>query len=463
MDFKFIRQQIAKIVGDKYVSDDMKDLTVYSRDYSSMPPQVANIVVAPASTEEVAAVMRIANRNGINVTVRGGATTAHLCTAKEGIIFDLNRMHKIIRIDADNCLYLTAQGGTPIYTITQELDKMGFELAGRPMFGPVASIGAWVNTVGIGSNCAQYGYFSESVTGVEAVLPTGEVVRTGVNSLVNCDPIARYTHACDLTGIFVGARGCMGVITEVSCRIFPKPKFEDFITLGYTDENIDNMIRACNMLFREDVPKNIDINDDGVGAMVGLELPVPHLISMTITGNSEEEVQRKIEVSRRIARETGGLDMGPMMGQLVTYGGALNAYIYKQYGAGHLVFIDSYWHSLEAYPGLYHNFKDSLNSRGLTKNGIFGWFMKGVGCSFPIVAYREPDETDKMNEAWKEISDNWFAIWNSAPGMSVPSATAYNLDPLKPGYYQLLRRVKDAVDPKNIMNSKIIPFAGRNE
>lgn len=463
MDFKFIKQQIAKIVGERYVSDDPKDLTVYSRDYSSMPPQVANLVAAPGCTEEVAAIMRIANRNGINVTVRGGATTAHLCTAKEGIILDLNRMNKILKIDADNCLYLTAQGGTPIYTITQELDKMGFELAGRPMFGPVASIGAWVNTVGIGSNCAKYGYFSESVTGVEAVLPTGEIVRTGVNSLVNCDPIARYTHASDLTGIFVGSRGSMGVITEVSCRIFPKPKFEDFVTLGYTDENIQDMIRACNMLFRDEIPDNIDINDDGVAAMVGLEIPLPHLISMTIRGNSEEEVARKVARCIEIGEETGGANLGPMLGQLVTWGGALNAYIYKQYGAGHLVFIDSYWHSLEAYPGLYHNFKDSLNSRGLTKNGIFGWFMKGVGCSFPIIAYREPDETDAMNEAWKEISDNWFAIKNSAPGMSVPSATAYNLDPLKPAYYNLLRNIKDAVDPKNIMNSKIIPFAGRDE
>ena len=463
MEYNQIKKNIAKIVGERYVSDDLKDLTVYSRDYSSMPPQVANIVAAPSCTEEVAAIMRIAYRNGINVTVRGGATTAHLCTAKEGIILDLNRMNKILKIDTDSCLYLTAQGGTPIYTITQVIDKLGFELAGRPMFGPVASIGAWVNTVGIGSNCAKYGYFSESITGLEAVLPTGEIVRTGVNSLVNCDPIARYTHASDLTGIFVGSRGSMGVITEVSCRIFPKPEFTDFITLGYTDENIGNMVRACNLLFRAEVPDNIDINDDGVGKMVGLELPVPHLISMTVCGNSEAEVQRKIEVARQIGKDTGGLDMGPMMGQLVTWGGALNAYIYKQYGAGHLVFVDSYWHSLDAYPGLYHNFKDSLNSRGLTKNGIFGWFMKGVGCSFPIVAYREPDETDKMNEAWKEISDNWFSIWNSAPGMSVPSATAYNLDPLKPGYYQLLRRIKDAVDPKNIMNSKIIPYAGRNE
>ena len=55
LDFKFIKQQIAKIVGDKYVSDDLKDLTVYSRDYSSMPPQVANVVAAPGCTEKAAA------------------------------------------------------------------------------------------------------------------------------------------------------------------------------------------------------------------------------------------------------------------------------------------------------------------------------------------------------------------------------------------------------------------------
>lgn len=462
MNIKEIKPLLEEIVGAQFVSDDPIALLVYSRDYSSLPAQKANIVVLPGCTEEVSEIMRLANRTDTPVTVRGGATTAALCTSKEGIILDLNRMNKIIRIDEDHSLYLTAQGGCPIYTITQELDKRGFELAGRPMFGPVASIGAWVNTVGIGGNCGRYGYFSENVTGIEVVLPSGEIVRTGVNGLQNCEPYCRYTHTCDLTGIFIGSRGSMGVVTEVSTRIFPKPESVGFITLGYQNENFDGLVKACNLIFRADVPDTIDINDWDTGKMVGLEIPVQHLITMTVTG-VPAEVTRKIEVCRKIAAETGGLDIGSDLGALIYYGGALTAYIYKKDGCGHLVFADSYWHSLEVYPQLYKSFKEILAKHGLHENCIFGWFMKGVGCSFPIVAYKEPEQRDAMNKAWTEICDAWFSIKNSAPGMSVTSTTAYNLDPLRPTHYWLLRKIKDAIDPKNIMNSKVIPYAGRNQ
>ena len=459
MNMNELKPLLQEIVGAENVSDDPISLVVYSRDYSSLPAQKANIVVLPGCTEEVSQIMRLANRTDTPVTVRGGATTAALCTSKEGIILDLNRMNKILRIDEDACLYLTAQGGTSIYQITKELDKRGFILAGRPMFGPVASIGAWVNTVGIGGNCSRYGYFSENVTGIEVVLPSGEIVRTGVNGLQNCDPYCRYTHTSDLTGIFIGS---MGVVTEVSCRIFPKPQSVGFITLGYKDDNFAGLIKASNLIFRHDIPDTIDINDDGVGKIIGIDIPVPHLITMTIGGHPDEVV-RKIKVCQEIGAETGGLDLGPDMGKLIYYGGALTAYIYKKEGYGHLVFADSYWHSLEAYPHLYRTFKKTLAKYGLTENCIFGWFMKGVGCSFPIVAYKEPEQREAMNKAWTEICDDWFSIPNSAPGMSVTSTTKYNLDPLKPTHYWLLRKIKDAIDPKNIMNSKVIPYAGREK
>ncbi len=457
MNVNEIKQLLEEIVGKEYVSTDPIDLLVYSRDYSSLPPQKANIIVLPSCTQEVSEIMRLAYKTDTPVTVRGGATTAALSTAKEGIILDMNRMNKILEIDTDSALYLTAEAGCPIYTITQELDKRNFILAGRPMFGPVASIGAWVNTVGIGGNCSRYGYFSENVTGLEVVLPTGEIVRTGVNALQNCDPYCRYTHTSDLTGIFVGSRGSMGVITEVSTRIFPKPKNEGFITLGY--EDLNELIRATNLIFKEDIPDTIDINDNGLGGFVDMELPRTHMITMTVSG-CEAEVDRKIKVCQEIGAQTGGLDMGGDIGQLIFYGSALTAYLYKKEGYGHLVFADSYWHKLEAYPKLYEYFKTTLAEHGLTMNCIFGWFLKGIGCTFPIVGYKEPDQRDAMNQAWTEICDKWFSIDNSAPGMSVTSVTKYNLDPLTPGYYTLLRKIKDTIDPKNIMNSKVYPYAG---
>jgi FAD/FMN-containing dehydrogenase len=357
-------------------------------------------------------------------------------------------------------MYLTAEGGCSIYSITKELDKRGFILAGRPMFGPVPTIGAWVNTVGIGGNCSRYGYFSENVTGIEVVLPTAQIVRTGVNGLNNCDPFCRYTHTSDLTGLFVGSRGALGVVTEVSTRIFPKPETVNFITLGFT--KWDPLIKAAYKILRADIPATIDINDDGLGEIVGMNIPLPLLISITVEG-APAEVQRKIEVVRKIAVETGGVDMGSGIGSLIYYGGAMTAYIYKKQGFGHLVYADAYWHTLDTFPAVYKSFKEICAKYGLTNNCIFGWMMKGIACTFPIVAYKEPEQWEDMRKAWKEICDAWFAVKNVAPGMSVPSPTEYNLDPLRPTHRELLTTIKQTLDPNNIMNSKVYPTAGGNQ
>lgn len=90
MYIKELKPMLEKIVGAENVSDDPISLVVYSRDYSSLPPEKANIIVLPGCTEEVAEIMRLATRTDTPVNVRGGATTAALCTAKEGIILDLN-------------------------------------------------------------------------------------------------------------------------------------------------------------------------------------------------------------------------------------------------------------------------------------------------------------------------------------------------------------------------------------
>ncbi len=450
---------LKEIVGPEYVSDDEFTLIAYSRDYSAMPPKKPNVVVLPKDTQEVSQIVRLANRTKTPITVRGGATTAALAISNEGIIVDLNRMDKILKID-ENTMYLTAQGGCPIYSITKELDKRGWILAGRPMFGPVPTIGAWVNTVGIGGNCSRYGYFSENVTGIEVVLPTGEIVRTGVNGLQNCEPYCRYTHTSDLTGLFIGSRGTLGIVTEVSTRIFPASEAIGFITLGFTEW--DPLIKSAYKIFKEDIPTTIDINDSDLGKIIGLPIPLPLLLTITIDG-SKAEVDRKLELVAKIGGETGGVNMGPNIGALIHYGGAMAAYIYKRNGDGHLVYADAYFHTLDTFPAIYQPFKDICAKYGLTDNCLFGWFMKGIACTFPIVCYKEPEQWEAMRTAWKEICDQWFSVKNVAPGMSVPSPTDYNLDPLRPTHYWLLRTIKQTLDPNNILNPKVIPYAGRNQ
>ena len=307
------------------------------------------------------------------------------------------------------------------------------------------------------------GYLSESLTGIEVVLPTGETVRTGTNSMANCEPFCRYTHTSDMTGLFIGARGSLGIVTEVSTRIFPAAEVNGrdggFITLGY--DEWAPLLKATKDISKADIVATIDVNDRGLGKVIDVDFPSPLMITMTVEGD-ETEVKKKLDIIKKIGVETGAVDLGPLIGKFLYYGEAMAGYVYKKQGYGHMIYIDAYWHTLDAFPPIYKTLKEACERHGLFLIW-YSWVVKGMVCTFPVIAYKEPEQWIDMQEAWKEVSDSWFAEKNVAPAISVPDPVKYNLDGLRPTYYWLLKTIKQTLDPNNVLNPEIIPYAGRNQ
>jgi glycolate oxidase len=173
--------------------------------------------VWPADTEQVAAILKIANENGIPVTPRGAGTgLSGMCVPnKSGIVLDMNRMDKIMKVSIDDRIAVV-QPGVVYADLDKALAPFGFFFPPDPGSGSVCTLGGNVATNAGGVKGAKYGTTRDYVLGLEVVLPSGEIMRTG-SSTIKC--VSGY----DLTRLLVGSEGTLGVITEITFKINPKP------------------------------------------------------------------------------------------------------------------------------------------------------------------------------------------------------------------------------------------------
>jgi FAD/FMN-containing dehydrogenase len=235
-------------VGEKYVADeDYARWAIYSDlGINLLSPDVykftklPGIIVKPQSTEEVVAIVKLANRTRTPIVPRGmgEAGAASALPAEAGsIVLDLGRMNRIIEIN-EVTMSLTAEAGCTIGQIRHELAKKGY----RP--GNLGSHGPWGSTLGgqvgnhtSGTAATKYGQMNEDVLTLKVVLPTGEVIETGGQINQDSPVHHRYCNGPDLAGLFMGAAGTLGIVTEVTIRIYPKQEFIAHATYAFSDGN----------------------------------------------------------------------------------------------------------------------------------------------------------------------------------------------------------------------------------
>jgi alkyldihydroxyacetonephosphate synthase len=188
-------------------------------------------VVYAQSSAEVAAILKFANEQRINIVPRTGhtATEGGLETAVENsIVLDGSLMNKVIKIDPYN-MQATCQCGTPLQILEDQLREIGFTTGHSPQSKPLAQLGGLVATRSTGQFSTLYGGIEDMVVGLEAVFPNGEITRI--------KNVPRRAAGPDIRHIIIGNEGALCYITEVTVKIF---KFmpENNILLGYTLENM---------------------------------------------------------------------------------------------------------------------------------------------------------------------------------------------------------------------------------
>src|SRR5215472_6635322 len=210
----------------------------YESDGLTAYHQMPMVVVLPSRVDEVAAVLRYCKEIGVKVVPRGAGTSLSggALPLADGVLLGMAKFNRILDIDYDNrCV--TAQPGVTNLALSQAVDHAGFYYAPDPSSQIACTIGGNVAENSGGVHCLKYGLTTNNLLGLEMVLIDGEVVRLGGKHL--------DAGGYDLIGVVTGSEGLLGVLTEVTVRILPKPTTARALLIGFASaEDAGNCVAA---------------------------------------------------------------------------------------------------------------------------------------------------------------------------------------------------------------------------
>jgi len=288
---KKIIKQLKKIVGSEWVHEEIEKRICYSYDATRLE-YLPEIVIKPASEEEISQILKIANQNLIPVYPRGAGTgmSGGSLPVKGGIALVMTRMNRIIEINSEN-LTATVEPGVITSNLQKEVEKLGLFYPPDPASVKFSTIGGNVAESAGGLRCLKYGTTKDYVLKIRAVLPTGEIITTGSETMKS---VVGY----DLTRLLVGSEGTLAVFTKITLKLIPKPKFKR--TLMITFKNILEAGKTVSEIIKNRViPSAMEfIDEEGINCLRAYaypELPKAGAFLLIELDGSEEEVIKDLE------------------------------------------------------------------------------------------------------------------------------------------------------------------------
>ena len=266
--------------------------------YTTVPPPAA--VVFALSTDDVAFTVRHAAEHAVPIIPFGVGSSleGHLLAVQGGISIDLGRMNKVLTVNPED-LTVTVQPGVTRKQLNEEIKSTGLFFPIDP--GADASIGGMSATRASGTNAVRYGTMRENVLGLEVVTASGETIRTGTRA-------RKSSAGYDLTRLMVGSEGTLGVITEITLKLFPLPEAVSAATCSFP--SIDAAVQTTIQIIQMGVPiARVELIDENAVRMVNahskIHLPVQPMLLMEFHG-SPASVKEQAETVQDIAAEFGG-------------------------------------------------------------------------------------------------------------------------------------------------------------
>jgi glycolate oxidase len=261
--------RIARIVGDENLLMSPEELHCYSFDASKMR-SCAEGVAFPADSGEVSALVRLANEYRFPVYPRGsGSGMVGACLPRGGLVIITNRLNRILEIDAGN-MTAVVEPGVITGDFQKAAAKHGLFYPPDPASLAFSSMGGNVATCAGGPRAVKYGVTRDYLLGLEIVLPTGEIVRTGTRTMKG---VVGY----DLTRLMAGSEGTLGIFTKIVVRLVPSPEAVRTLTAVFPD--LDFAVKAiCEILLDRIIPSTVELMDQAtiraVENHIGIGLPV---------------------------------------------------------------------------------------------------------------------------------------------------------------------------------------------
>jgi glycolate oxidase len=465
-DLSVIETKLKEIVGEKYVSSELCDRLVYSKDYSIegiADDYTPDIVVKPGSSDEVAQIVMIANQMDVPIYTWGGGTSmsGNPLAVERGIVLDIKRLNKVLEVDPAN-LTITVQAGTTIETIFNAALDNGVFFAHHPESSLSSTIGGALSCMGISIYGAKFGYVYDQVLSLEVVLGSGEKIRIGGKSYLSLP-----TH--NLLNLFLGAEGTFGIITEATLKVYPKPLSRDRISYGFPD--ITSAIEACKGAHAAGCwPETVFLFDRRslVQYMERAQTPIPEEVSMAVlfgASGSSEMVKATLEAIANCSEAQGGSRLPEGLTQ--SWWNSINigkdTFDQSNFALSHTEYEPDL---VDASVPLskfqeYSDFCDELKQEFGWVDIDFGAFVVG-GPRGPIpfcIYFSVPIDTRIKNEVdkWFQFKERMYrraldmgGSLSNANGLGLRSSP-WVQDQLGSAW-ELLKSLKSLLDPKNILN-----------
>jgi glycolate oxidase len=298
-----LTERLCQIVGAEHVHADPAERVAYSYD-GTFQQQLPALAVSPASTEEVAAVVAACNQRSVAIIPRGAGSGLAGGTIPSGgaVVLNLARMNNVLDIDAADGV-AEVQAGVVTARLQDEVERRGLFYPPDPASLNQSTIGGNVATNAGGPRCLKYGVTKDYVLGLTVVLPEGKVLRTGGRTIKN---VTGY----QLTQLFVGSEGTLGVIAEVVLRLIPYPRYRSTALAAFP--RLDAAAEAVTTLFVDGIlPVALELMDSTTirlveqHAAVGLPLEAEAALIMEQDGNDMPTVVREIGRMAELCRSLG--------------------------------------------------------------------------------------------------------------------------------------------------------------
>ena len=292
--------ELEALLGDRCTTN-ATELEHHSHSESWHPAGVPDVVVYPLSTEEVSAVVRAAARGGAPIVPFGAGSSleGHVNAVEGGVSIDLSRMDRVLRLSVED-LDVAVEAGITHRALNKALTNTGVYFWVDP--GADATIGGMVATGASGTTTVRYGTMRETVRGLTVVLADGRVIHTGGRA-------RKSSAGYDLTRLFVGSEGTLGVITEVTLRVFGLPEAVSAAICGF--DTLDGAVQTVITTIQLGIPvARIELLDEvmveAVNRYSQLSHPVKPTLLFEFHGTSQAGVSEVATSVQEIAAEHGG-------------------------------------------------------------------------------------------------------------------------------------------------------------
>ncbi len=436
-----------------------EDLAVYSYD-GTFAEHRPDVVVLPKTTEQVSQVVVLAACERIPIVTRGMASglAAASVPFNGGIVLSMTRMNRILELDEPNSTVLV-EAGIVTADLQTEVEKRGLFYPPDPSSIRHSTIGGNIACNAGGPRCLKYGVTGDYVMGLKVVLGDGRVIKTGGKPIKD---VVGY----DLNALFTGSEGTLGVITEALLKLIAKPRYvrtalAEFPSLADASRSV-NAILSTGI-----VPATLELMDETAIACIeeamhlNLPLDVEAILIIETDGSDQDAVLREIEAAANICRETGARAVK------VAKDEAERASLWKA--------------RRSVSPSLARKAPNKLGEditvpRSAIPEAIRR--IKGISAKYglPIVVFGHAGDGnlhpnilfDKRNpEQWAKIEPMVSEVFDTALSLGGTLSGEHGVGTLKRPYMEralgtvsieIQRRIKQALDPLNIMNpGKVFP------